>query len=145
MYQLKKNKEPLFNTIDDFLDMIKETKSEIVLMLTQLEFYELKGDDMVRKEKNADYYNESCWWYSGGSKYSLCCKEGVKIKGLTKREITFKEKNMGESYSFVHFLYDEWYNEESLDELKLYDLVNALYPTFFGDKMEKKNVIVHCR
>jgi len=140
---------PLLNTIDDFFDMLKEKNCKIVLMLTKP--FE-NGD-----EKCTNYYDESNQWYSNPcSKYYLLNSdefnstkinplyEKLNIKGLTKRDLRFRERSTGRSYNLMHFLYEIWPDHQSLDVIKLYDLVKGLDEIFSEAKTNKEKIVVHC-
>jgi len=129
---------PLQNTIDDFLDMVKEKNCKIVLMLTR----PVENGNV----KCTNYYDESNQWYNTGSKYSLHTSKinSTEIEGLTKRNLTFREKRTGRSYDFMHFLYEIWPDKKPLDEFKLHDLFSGLHPLFLEAKGKKEKVIVHC-
>ena len=89
---------------------------------------------------------------SNESKYSLRSvditsteKDPVKIDGFSVREVTFTKKANKKSYSFIHFLYEKWPSETSLDVSTLYHLVNGLHKTFIYAKEDREKVIIHCR
>jgi len=129
---------PLPNTIDDFLDMVKENNCKIVLMLTRPVEY--------GNVKCTNYYDESNQWYNTDSKYSLHTSKSnsTDIEGLTQRNLTFKRKIAGRPYNFMHFLYEIWPDKNPLDEFKLHDLVSGLHPLFDEAKKKKEKIIVHC-
>ena len=72
-------------------------------------------------------------------------KDPVKIDGFSVREVTLKNKETQKEYNFIHFVYEKWSCETSLDVSTLYHLVNGLHETFIDAKKDGEKVIVHCR